>query len=367
MGGRISTSGAAEPAPRASLEGFPNDFVGLFLAQEGTVHAVSWDYRDECFVLSPVREDMPVESFESPEATFNVFASLYPGAEEEVELPLAETGEAVQGTLHFVRFTRIDREVEATPKSEMLSQIEFMTLQSAQIAGEVSKRVARDYSESAKSLTPRVIPINVDILPLIREENEGILNALLEIIAAKQKRLNATFGKDTVRFEFTSVSRRNEGLARELETRYRGLSSVSRNTRHQEALQSPLQGFMVTDIEEGIDYGASYLLPLEEKLTLEDNDGFYMFSSILDLAIVMTVLLDHPNKEEFYPMVRGLYEKLLGRRLQEEELKLDILLGIDPLKSQELSKRLKIPPVARYNLNDLREFYERMKDVLIAA
>jgi hypothetical protein len=81
----------------------------------------------------------------------------------------------------------------------------------------------------------------------------------------------------------------------------------------------------------------------------------------------MTVLLDHPNKEEFYPMVRGLYEKLLGRQLQEEELKLDILLGIDPLKSQELSKRLKIPPVARYNLNDLREFYERMKDVLVAA
>ena len=87
----------------------------------------------------------------------------------------------------------------------------------------------------------------------------------------------------------------------------------------------------------------------------------------MDLAIILTLLLDRSDKEEVYSVVKDLYERLLGREIKDGELNLDVLLGADFTKSQKLSGMLAIPPVAVLNSGDMRNLYERTRDVLIDA
>jgi len=358
---------------RADLSQLPDDFSGLFLSEEGGLSRVVWvsgDGQDEGhFALKDLSgTTLPFSiSTDDPRRAFSRFAWRCPGMEAgDVTLPKLGDGTVVKGRLHFVRLTRIDGHIDSSDLSRALSVVEYATAASASASSLAYKKVLNPTPGQRRSIAPRTVPINVDAFPLISDDNEAVVNALVRLVAEKQKRLNAKFGRDTVRFEFITASGRQDciGLKDELTRRCQALVAGRNGPSSRSLPQNPLEGFMVTDIEQGVDYHDRRLLVLKDKLRLEGGEGVYLFSSILDLAVTLTVVMDSPSKEEFYPVLADLYEKALQRPLKDKELSFDILFSVDPAKSQEEAKKVPIVPMSRYNLNDLRELYERMSDTL---
>jgi len=359
----------------------PDGFSGLFISKEDRrLYSVVWvggteegrgglNLRDEGrFALEELSgKTLPFNiSTDDPRKAFSRFAWKCPGMEAGgVTLPRLADGTPLTGRLHFVRLTRIDGHVDSSNLSQTLSLAEYATAASASASSQVYRKILNPTPGERRTIAPRTVPINVDAFPLISDDNEAVINALVRLVAEKQKRLNAKFGKDIVRFAFVSASGREEcrGLQRELAGRLQALVSA-RSGPSSDLPRDALSGFMVTDIEAGVDYQDQRLLVLKEKLRLDGHEGVYLFSSILDLAVTLTVVMDSRKKEEFYPILADLYATVLQRPLQEGELSFAVLLGIDPARSQEEAKRVPIVPLRRYNLNDLRDLYERMSDTL---
>ncbi len=359
---------AEETAPRQSLSGMPNSFdglpddlVGLFKADDGRVLYAAWDNEKE-FVLKEAGKEAPAIM-----RNFRAFSRRYEGLSQRVTLPFSGSDREIDGTIHFVRFVRPSTRRGSVEISKMTGEIEFLTLYTTSVAGAVARQ-ARDQSV----ITPRAIPINVDLFPMIEEgKNEEFIDTILEIIALKQKRLNAVFGPGAINLEFVSLDEKNRGLRDELERRFKKLSILTRNgSRAAPINEIPLQGFLITNIRQNDNYGGFQrllLLDTKDKVFIEGKGEAYVFSSILDLAISLSILMDYPSKAAYYPKIQELYAKLLGRELREGEIDLDALLGHDPIKSKDIANRLKIPPASHYNLNRLKDFYDKMKDTLIAA
>jgi hypothetical protein len=92
-----------------------------------------------------------------------------------------------------------------------------------------------------------------------------------------------------------------------------------------------------------------------------DKADLYLWSSILDLAASLTLLIDRPDRKDFYPMVEDLYRKLLDVDTGIN-INLDTILSADVAASRSLSMRLAIPPLERYDIRTRRALYDRMRD-----
>ena len=376
-----------------TFEGLPDDLCGMFLSEDNRLFYVAWDSRNERFILKELSGSLARagELYTDNAMTLEMFAIEYPGITKNVVLsqiqsqprdsagrvapngmaPIVGSGpEApIVGMIHFVRFA-VPREIASSPSASRNDYVymEFMTPYTASIAGDIARNVTAEYKDNLIKI-PRAISINVDIFPLKDEgKNDEITDILLEIVAIKQRRLNAVFGKDMVRFEFVSPSGRSEIVGR-IEARYQELTNLGRRGSEDEATQGKvLHGFMVTN-KTAVEYEnyRPLVLDLEGNMSLKGEGAPYMFASVLDLAISLTLLVGQESRNSYYDKILELYAKLVGKEIKIEPDDLDILLGEDLAMSREIAKRLAIPPAARYNVNDVKTFYERMKYALIAA
>jgi hypothetical protein len=214
----------------------------------------------------------------------------------------------------------------------------------------------------------RTIPINVDSFPEITRQNEDMVMNLLHIVALKQLYLNRRYGHDRIRFEFVSVSGERERLRSELESRYRDISALARNRSNRAGEAQPaLPGFLITDVKSlPHDYRETRVVALERRIELDNNSHLWHWNGVLDVAIAETVLLGQgeDTKMRSYEGLKRLY-KLLGRDLTQPQF--ITLLAEDVRKAIAIAKELALPPCERFNLDELKAFYERMKDALIAA
>jgi hypothetical protein len=103
------------------------------------------------------------------------------------------------------------------------------------------------------------------------------------------------------------------------------------------------------------------MLAMRDVFMSADKADLYLWSSILDLAASLTLLIDRPDRKDFYPMVEDLYRKLLDKDAPAD-INLDTILSEDLAASRSLSTRLAIPPLERYDTKTRRELYERMKE-----
>ena len=95
-----------------------------------------------------------------------------------------------------------------------------------------------------------------------------------------------------------------------------------------------------------------------------------MWNGILDLAVGLTILLDHSedSRQSYYPRLMELYNRLVSAdsKVTQAGLFKDLLDdNIDTSKS--IARQLAIKPVERYDVELLRRLYIIMRDMEAAA
>jgi len=194
-------------------------------------------------------------------------------------------------------------------------------------------------------------------------DNDPICTSFMELITRKQSRLDAKFAHGSpIRFKFTSLSGANTVFAEKLEELY----NKRYHPRAKDASIDVKEGFVIAGKAPGSEYKDYRLLALDPT-RVEGKSGFYMWSSILDLTIAMTLLIgteekDHP---ELYKQVTDLYSKLVKKEVSEDKIAQIITAGIET--SRDIALKFMIPPAEYYDLNQLPELFERMKNVFAAA
>jgi hypothetical protein len=214
---------------------------------------------------------------------------------------------------------------------------------------------------------PRAIPINVDIFSAIPEANADIIDRFVEVLALKQLYLNKR--SRGVEFEFVSLSK-NDALLKAVEERYYKVDLVTRHNLklHKDGLKP---GFTITDYSDELMGRQERFLFLDKKIEANDADsGLYMWNGILDLAIALTILLDHSeeSRQAYYQRIMELYNRLVAAdsRVTEAGLFSD-LLDDNIETSKSIARQLAIKPIEKYDIELLRALYIAMRELEAAA
>ncbi len=348
-----STDSRVYQSRTATLQ-LPEDAMGVFKSDDGRSFYLVWEAmgeKDGRFALKEARG--PPVDFDDINENEVVTRAM--------TLPVYKTEEEIAGTLYFVRFVRPGQDVKIVDdekKARSLQEVEFNTLHSLSLANDIYRKVDR-YDVALK---PVAIPVNIDIFPsIVPGRNEPVIRLFLEIMARYQAKLNAKF-RGNVRLSLITINGQ-DGKLKTLQGMYeealRGLGIDLKCAPP----ENSKQGFLVTNIDEKINYSGYHVLPLET--ALRDEGSAYALSGILDLAVSLSLMLNNNDKRESYAKIREVYSNLAQQEITDEIL--DVILGPDQADSRILSMKLKIRPMAQYNLNDLKDVYERMRDVLKAA
>lgn len=349
-----------KPAHSPNLNNYPSDFCGLFRSDTGEMFYVLWDDENERFALKGYTSD------------WNEFVKAHDwGVIKDVNLPKMGRNKRVKGQICFVRFVNsFERKKPIVKTDTTISEIEFMTPHSISVLNKVAKIAAAKASERVEPIAHRIIAIDVDAIPLTPDgPDDPIITNLLEIIAKKQSRLDAKFAAGSpIEFKFVSVSGERKDFAEQLDISF----GRFHRTKKQEESAKSQPGFIVTGTQPMGEFNDYRILMLDNANQSPDKQAFYLWSSVMDLAIVMTLLLDSKDiAPGCYEGIIDLYKKLIHGQEDSVSIILDdirrILFSDDLSASRTVSMRLKIPPAAYYNFSELKNAFERMKIALQAA
>jgi tetratricopeptide (TPR) repeat protein len=213
----------------------------------------------------------------------------------------------------------------------------------------------------------RVIPINVDTLPLVNAQNEETVKAMLEMVAYQQLALNRKCGPNKVSFEFVQVGEKGlieQVLKHRIVELYNDLEIVrSHKLYANHAEEGSERSFLITDK----DHKPASLRPiyLDGRMELNDGADLYMWDAVLDIAVTQTILLGRPEQSEYYGKLSAVYSNILGRLVTDSEI--EVLLKGDVGAVKEAALGLIIPSAGKFNLESLKKLYEHMRSVRFAA
>jgi hypothetical protein len=252
--------------------------------------------------------------------------------------------------------------------------IDSFVAKSVELGQTALREIAERKSEGAAAVTqdkPRSIPINVDIFADAVKacpEDPDIVKRLLEILAMKQLYLNRR--AKTIGFEFVSHSGNQELLER-IEDIYNKLEIVKDRHLKLHKDNGFARGFTITSLEdEAAGKPSDRCVFLRGRIeACEKDSGLYMWIGVLDLAIALTMLLGYSEeaRRPHYPRLAELYNKMLSVEYIATEAYLKDLLSDDITLSLSIARKLAIDPITRFNIDDLRSAYIRMKELAHAA
>ncbi|MBN1526760.1 MAG: diguanylate cyclase [Candidatus Omnitrophica bacterium] len=215
---------------------------------------------------------------------------------------------------------------------------------------------------------PRTIPINIDIFADIPEANSDVITRFLEILALKQLYINRR--SKGAEFEFISFSD-NAALLGKIEKIYGELDIVRQYNLKLHKENGLQRGFAITALEDDVTPHKERCIFLENRVVaLDEASGLCMWAGVLDLALAMTILLDQEelSRKDHYNRLAEFYNKLLASRPEAVESDtLAIFFDDDVQRSIGMAKKLAIPQAGKFDINDLRELYIKMRTLEEAA
>jgi hypothetical protein len=327
---------------------------GIFLDKEGGMLYVIWNYQNERFEL------IGPESSEFIKMGL-IYTMKDPSlgvSKENVKLYVLGEAEPREGAICIYRLADSTNKIKVDSKFSVFSAEKFNTLYANSAVREVSMDIRR---ASIENVIPRNVLINIDLFTG-KDDDGKVMKAILETIALKQRRLNRIFGKNVIGFEFVSLSGQNESLKNRLEIEYKDIAGI---TAERSKSKDSMEGFVITDIEDGQNYNDRYILPLQGKMSLEYGGDFYNISAIVDLAVALTLLINSEDAEESHERVIALYERLNPDAIGKIDLSVLLKQYIGEYK--DIFKAIAIHPAAKLSYEDLLSMHEYVRDVLVKA
>ena len=226
----------------------------------------------------------------------------------------------------------------------------------------------KDVTKLNHDLSYYKIPVDVDSLPCVNDDNIDILRNLLEILAMKQLILNRKYGPNRVIFEFV---KRNNSCGFEpvknhlIPTLYSELKIVHDNHLYAPVARNDYNSSFLIAVKANIpeSYYDTRVLALDKRIALDNNAEFVMWNTVLDIAVAQTILLgqSEETRKAYYGRLSRLYSDILGQAVDES--KIEKLLRDDIKESIFMALQLAVPTCGRFRINELRELYQKMRDL----